>query len=292
MNYQNKLNAAIQFGLLVDAIEEDEQIHRTATVAKPRNKNGWYVSYGDLLVMGDWVTGHTEVWKPNGYQRSFIDAKRIKEAIARNKEQRCEEQKRAAIRARTQYQQAQQVAIHPYLSAKGIETADGLKLAGSWLIVPLYDVETNELVNLQRIAPDGTKLFLKGGQITGAGCPICLTDEPTSRMFICEGYATAASVHHITHQPVIAAMNAGNLLPVAKAVMKRWPDVEIVIAGDDDWLTEQETGTNPGKLKAIEAANAIGAKVSFPPFTTEHKKAGLTDWNDYYSVTSNKAVAK
>jgi putative DNA primase/helicase len=291
MNYQNKINAAIQFGLLVDYIEEDEQIHRVATLAKPKRKNGWYVSYGDLLVMGDWVTGITKVWKPQGQQRSFIDAKRIKEAIDRSKQQKREVQQKAAINARVQYQQAQQVAVHPYLSAKGLDTADGLKLAGKWLLVPLYDVATNQLVNLQRIAPDGTKLFLKGGQITGTGCPIQLMDEPSSRVFICEGYATAASIHHVTSQPVIAAMNAGNLMPVAKAVKQRWPEAEIVIAGDDDWLTEQETGINPGTFKALEAANAIGAKVSFPPFTLEDKKAGLTDWNDYYLATSNKAVA-
>ena len=291
MNYQNKINAAIQFGLLVNYIVEDEQIHRVATLAKPKRKNGWYVSYGDLLVMGDWVTGITKVWKPQGQQRSSIDAKRIKEAIERSKQQKREVQQKAAINARVQYQQAQQVAVHPYLSMKGISAADGLRLAGKWLLIPLYDVKTNELVNLQRIAPDGTKLFLKGGQLTGTGCPIQLMAEPISRVFICEGYATAASIHHVTSQPVIAAMNAGNLMPVAKAVKQRWPGAEIVIAGDDDWLTEKETGTNPGKFKALEAANAIGAKVSFPPFTLEDKKAGLTDWNDYYLANSNKAVA-
>lgn len=63
-------------------------------------------------------------------------------------------------------------------------------------------------------------------------------------------------------------MNAGNLLSVAKAVVKKWPNSEIVIAGDDDWLTENDIGFNPGKTKATEAANAIGAKVSFPPLHT------------------------
>jgi putative DNA primase/helicase len=291
MSYLSKLNAANQFGLLVDCIEEDEQIHRVATLSKPNNKNGWYVSYGELLIMGDWVTGITEVWKPEGHQRNFIDSKRIKEAIERSKQQKREVQQQAALNARKQYVQAQQVAVHPYLSAKGIAVAHGLRLAGKWLLIPLYDLATNQMVNLQRIAPDGTKLFLKGGQIKGTGCPIQLTEEPILKVFICEGYATAASIHHVTSQPVIAAMNANNLLPVAKALKRRWPEAEIVIAGDDDWLTEQETGVNPGKSKALEAANAIGAKVSFPPFTPQDKKAGLTDWNDYYLATSSKAVA-
>ena len=291
MNYQNKLNAAIQFGLLVESLQEDEQIHRVATQAKPKGKNGWYVAYGDLLVMGDWLTGITETWRPDGLKRNFEDMKRIKEAIERSKQQKLSCQLQAATEVKAQYQNAHHATVHPYLANKGIEAAEGLKISGHWLLVPLYDIETNELVNIQRIAPDGTKLFSKGGQISGVGCPIGVSSNPTQSMFICEGYATAASIHLMTNQPVIAAMNAGNLLHVAKAARQRWPDVELVIAGDDDWLTEQDIGINTGKAKATEAANATGAKVSFPPFTLEDKKAGLTDWNDYYLATSNRGVA-
>jgi putative DNA primase/helicase len=286
-----QLGAALNFGLLVDSIEQDEQLHRIATQLKPKGKNGWYVAYGDLLIMGDWLTGITETWKPEGHQRSLADRRLIREAIDGSKQQKLSNQRQAALNARAQYQQAKQVAVHPYLSNKGISSPDSLRLSGKWLLVPLYDVMTNELVNLQRIAPDGTKLFSKGGQITGAGCPICLDDKPIDQIFICEGYATAASIHHMTSKPVIAAMNAGNILPVAKAVKKRWPRVDIVIAGDDDWLTEQELGFNSGKDKSIEAAHIVGAKVSFPPFTLEEKKSGLTDWNDYYLAYNNKVVA-
>jgi putative DNA primase/helicase len=76
---------------------------------------------------------------------------------------------------------------------------------------------------------------------------------------------------------------------VAKAVKARWPASIIVIAGDDDAKTEQQSGINPGVKKATEAAAAIKAQVSFPPFTPEQKQAGLTDWNDYY--TNKKAAA-
>lgn len=290
MNYQNQLNAAIQFGLLIDHIEQDEQIHRVATQLKPKGKNGWYIAYSDLLIMGDWLTGITETWKPEGHQRTLADRRLIKEAIERSKQQKLMNQQQTALDARSQYQQAKQVAVHPYLTDKGIGSADGLRISGKWLLVPLYDVITNELVNLQRIAPDGAKRFLKGGRITGTGCPIFLGDKPTEQMFICEGYATAASIHHMTNKPAIAAMNSGNLLPVAKAVKERWPNVDIVIAGDDDWLTEQELGFNPGKDKSIEAAYIVDAKVSFPPFSPEHKRAGLTDWNDYY-IATNREVA-
>ena len=40
---------------------------------------------------------------------------------------------------------------------------------------------------------------------------------------IAEGYATAASLHEATGLPVIVAFDAGNLLPVAQAIHKRYP---------------------------------------------------------------------
>ena len=120
MSYQNMLNAAIQFGLLVDNIEQDEQLHRVATQLKPKGKNGWYVAYGDLLIMGDWLTGITEIWKPEGHQRSLADTRLIREAVERSKQQKLSNQRQAALDARAQYQQAKQVAVHPYLSNKGI----------------------------------------------------------------------------------------------------------------------------------------------------------------------------
>ena len=61
MNYTEQLNAALNFGLLVDVLECDGQLHRVSTQLKSKGKNGWYIAFNEspTLVMGDWQTGRT-----------------------------------------------------------------------------------------------------------------------------------------------------------------------------------------------------------------------------------------
>jgi putative DNA primase/helicase len=293
---KTQLNAAIHFGLQVEFIEQDERLHRVGTQLKPKSKNGWYIAYNNFLIMGDWQTGITQTFKLGTHQQTRVDNQRIKKSIERNRREKEALRIQTASYATQMYQHASLVVVHPYLSHKGIEAADGLKLVRNQLLVPLYDLLSGKVENLQRIFPNGAKRFLKNGRITGLCCPYGILNnqsnwpERLTKVFICEGYATAASIYQMTQQPVLAAMNANNLLPVAKYALKKWPGIEIVIAGDDDYLTEQSTGINPGKVKAYEAANRLGVKVSFPPFTPEHKRAGLTDWNDYYIATRGEVA--
>jgi putative DNA primase/helicase len=295
MNNKSMLSAALDFGLLVNYIEKNEQVQRVATLTKPRSKNGWYIAYGDFLIMGDWLTGTTETHKPDGYQQTRQDNERIKQSIERHKKEKSCLQNQTANYARQTYESAAEVAVHPYLTSKGLDSSDGLKIVKNQLLVPLVNLMSQQVENLQRIFPDGAKRFLKHGRITGL-CYPCgfkngLWSKQLEKVFICEGFATAATIYQMTQQPVLAAMNANNLLPVAKLALKKWPGSEIVIAGDDDYLTEQSTGINPGKAKAFEAANLLGVKVSFPPFLPKHKKAGLSDWNDYW-LDSNRGAAQ
>jgi putative DNA primase/helicase len=291
----SKLTAAINFGLMVDHIERDEQIHRVPTNSNPRSKNGWYVAYNDCLVMGNWQTGEVETFKPSGHKVSRTDREQIKKSIERAKLVKRQQQEAAALLAREQYTQAADAVTHPYLTAKGINGIEGLKVANNQLLVPLIDLNTGMIKNIQRIYPDGAKRFLKNGQITGLCCGLLnrqiVMPENVTEFYICEGFATAASIFQMTGQPVIAAMNAGNLLSVSKLAKSKWPNANITIAADDDWVTHQKYGVNPGKEKAIEAANAIGASVSVPPFTADQHMSGLSDWNDYW-LDSNRSEAQ
>ncbi|AYA64175.1 toprim domain-containing protein [Alteromonas sp. RKMC-009] len=284
MSVVSRERAAIEFGLQVSAILDDGALHRVPTKAKPKAQNGWYVSFGDVLVMGDWQTGLTATWKGEGNQLTKAEQRRIRQAIDNAKRTKSQQRKSTALRAVQMFNAGVRFTAHPYLTNKGIENAEGLRVQGQWLLIPLFDVASGNLVNLQRISPDGQKLFLKGGQITGTACFIGVDDglSYSETFFICEGYATGSTLHKITSQPVLAAMNAGNLLPVSIAAKRKWPVSEFVIAGDDDYLTFTKHGTNPGQEKAAAAAVAINAKVSYPPFTLEQKKRGMTDWNDYY----------
>jgi putative DNA primase/helicase len=292
----SNVSAANKFGLVVDFIEKDGQLRRVATQSKPNSKNGWYVAHDDILIMGDWVTGIVETFKSDGLTLTRDDKEEIRKSIKHKKLEKIKLQHQTAELSREQYLQSESAVYHPYLNAKGINPVDGLKIVNNQLIVPLYDLKTGLIKNLQRIYPDGSKRFLKNGQVTGLCFPCGLLNHQMgmpkniTELYICEGFATAASMFQITGWPVLASMNAGNLLAISKLAKSKWPNADIVIAGDDDWLTHQKYGTNPGKEKAIEAANAIGANVSIPPFTAAQHMNGLTDWNDYWLDSNSGAV--
>jgi len=151
------------------------------------------------------------------------------------------------------------------------------------LLIPLINIGNNsgEILNIQSIYPDGTKRFMKEALVKGLCFPIGEQKTDIETLYIAEGFSTAATVHLLTKELVLAAMNAGNLKSVALLARKRWPTAKIVIAGDDDWCTKQRTGINAGFDKAREAAVAIGGFTCFPPFTESQRKENLSDWNDY-----------
>jgi putative DNA primase/helicase len=76
--------------------------------------------------------------------------------------------------------------------------------------------------------------------------------------------------------PALAAYDSGNLLSVATALHQRYPDKAIVIAGDDDHPTEN----NPGREKALAAAEAVAGVAMSPNLSAEQRAQGLTDFND------------
>lgn len=70
-------------------------------------------------------------------------------------------------------------------------------------------------------------------------------------------------------------MNAGNLLPVGEHLRRHHPDAVLIIAGDDDRLTEG----NPGKTAAIKAAAALGCGLVLPLWPA-NAPLYLSDFND------------
>jgi len=63
---------------------------------------------------------------------------------------------------------------------------------------------------------------------------------------------------------------------VATSIRERWPEKAIIIAGDDDHRIEN----NPGREKALAAAEAVAGVAIFPNFSAEQRAQGSTDFND------------
>lgn len=257
----------------------DGTIHRFRVPDdKPGSLNGWYVLYLDGIAsgaFGSWKTGDTSTWcsrEPVDAREAAQIRERVDQARRQREAEQHQRQQQAAELANRWWRNARRAAPdHPYLVAKAVRS-HSLRQRGADLLVPLY--LDARLINLQRIAPDGTKRFLPGGRVKGAYSPVG-SIMSGAQICICEGWATAASLHQHGGYVVAAAMNAGNLISVAMGLRARYPGQPLIIAGDDDRLTEG----NPGRKAANAAAVAVGAPVAFPEWP-EGAPDVLTDFND------------
>lgn len=193
-------------------------------------------------------------------------------------------QAQAATDAAHRWESASDTGESAYLVRKGVQ-AHGLRFArDGWLLVPMRD-EAGQLWNVQRIAPDKPadgpeKLFLPGGRKSGLWHLLGMVQaNPGAVLLVAEGYATAASLHEATGYPVAVAFDAGNLGKVARALRQQYPAALLAICGDDDRDTEARTGNNPGRDKAMSAAQAVNGLALFP----DGLPPGGSDFNDLHA---------
>lgn len=261
-----------------DRIEPDGVLHRFFVEGDRRgSRNGWYALHLDgraAGIFGSWKTGFRSTWAADGKRLKDAEHEAFTELIqaARTKAQaeRRDEHEVRAIEARAIWTAAVRAnPMHPYLIAKGVQ-AHTLRQSGAVLLVPLFDMH-GLLWNVQRIMPDGGKRF-RPGRAGGLYSPIGDLMNP-ALLLICEGWATGATLHEDSRHPVLCAMNAGNLLPVAKAARAAWPCADLVICADNDRKTEG----NPGLTAATAAAKATGARLAVPEFP---EGVSGSDFND------------
>jgi len=257
----------------------DSQLHRFRVEGdKNGSKNGWYVLFGDNNpkgVFGSWKLGTNDIWSLKNFreytpQEKAEWAKQQAEAKKERDKAQALTHKEARAEAERLWSKAKpEIGNHKYLRDKGIQ-AYNIRSDGFKLLIPLRDTK-GVLHSLQTIDPTGRKLFLSGGAIKGNYFGI---GKPKDTLVVVEGYSTGVSIHEATGYGIAVAFNAGNLLPVAKALREKFPDIEIIIAGDNDAWTEG----NPGKRQATEATQAIKGKFVIPEFINTESKP--TDFND------------
>lgn len=250
----------------------DGQLHRFHIEGhKKGSLNGAYRLYIDNRPAGyfqDFKSGISQKWRSSGNSYVSTDViKRIKEANHQREIEARKKQEAAAKKATGIWQKSKSVnnqVDHHYLVKKCIQP-HGARLYHEALVIPIHN-ESNQIVNLQFIDPEGDKRFLAGGR--KRGCFYVIGDV-TPFILIAEGFATGASLYENTRQRVVIAFDAGNLLLVAQSIRKLNPDNEIIICGDND-------ASDVGQKKANDAALAIGGKVLIPPTAGQ-------DWNDVLS---------
>ncbi|WP_406917125.1 primase-helicase zinc-binding domain-containing protein [Klebsiella oxytoca] len=164
-----------------------------------------------------------------------------------------------------------------YLTGKGLGGFTFPMLPDGSILLPLVD-EAGAVVAAQTITRAGVKRLVAGSAKRGAYHAVNTAEDPQT-VLIAEGLATALTCHLIrTDALTVAAIDAGNLLPVAEVMRRKYPQAQIIIAADNDHQQggPESGGTNTGKDAAEKAALSVAGWVSLPP--TECK----ADWNDYH----------
>lgn len=307
----------------------DGKIHRIDVADKKRgNKNGWYRGFSDgrpNAVFGDYTKGQDRAstgmkWKSmsSNFSTGYDPAKAAEMKAEYEAKKAAAEKELLEAQLKTADMLDKEFASapaandqHPYLEAKGVKNHD-LKLdkRGN-LLMPLRDVD-GKLWAVQRIGrpdPKTGKTFkmigamrTKEEKAQGIKHPakmdgtFFVIDEKalssSKQIVIVEGYSTGATVHEATKLPVIVAVHSGNLEKVAESLAKKYPEKQIMIAGDNDLSNELKGKENVGKLKAEAAALAVKGEVALPSFTKEELAKGASDWNDLAKSRGIKEVKK
>lgn len=276
---QQLLDAIADAGLTPpDYVELDGKVHRFRSGTKGSkgagDKSGWYVAFSDGIAAGRfgcWRAGIEQTWRAES-DRQFSAAEEM--ALARRMAEA--QALRDAERKRSQEAAADTVSAiwdgctyasagHPYLARKNVQPHGARATGDGRLVVPLYD-ESGALCSLQYIAADGSKLYHSGGK-TGGAFWVLGSIEGATKIYLAEGFATAATVYEATGVPCVVTYSASNLVPVAGFWREKMGTLfELVVVADND-----VSGT--GQKYADQCAAKYGARVVMPP---EHG-----DINDY-----------
>ena len=276
-------------GLTPPDVIEPGKICRFPTKADRKDSAGWCILFVDGIPageFGDFRSGVREKWRAEmgrkltpqetvAYRNQQEEFRRARESLE------VERRSRARQNAATIWQASEPASRdHPYLGRKGIGS-HGLRVHNGALVIPVCD--DGKLQSLQFIEPDGSKKFLRDGRVKGSYYPIGL---PEGRLCVAEGFATAASIHESTGCASVVAFDSGNLLAVAQKMRAKFPDIDLVICGDDD----VEHPENIGMKKAREAAQAVDALLAVPDYSGKDRPAGASDFNDLHLYAGLEAV--
>lgn len=301
MNLQQHMNAN-GFEITPQHVPINQHIRFPGVGKKFSNRAGWAIqSETGLVTYGDFATGSQFVWitedsKPMTLEQKRELSQRIAKECAKAERVQLERQKQACREVSWIWgnQTADAPNNHGYLIRKQSEihsvkvVDDGpYKTA---LIVPVVGTQEpflGVMQSAQFIFPDGRKQFYPAGKVANGYWEIQWIEK--ALIVIAEGFATGATLakHYTPDCSVLIAFNANNLLSVARAFREANPDEQIIIAGDNDWQTMRKTGFNPGKEKAIQAAQAVNGSVSIPEFAEGETGS---DWNDRYLLDLKRGV--
>lgn len=283
---------------------------------KAPEKTGWYVIYEHLTsdhrtiycgAYGDWRQGEKGSWqriKPKGGRLSAEDRevmkKRAEEGQRKAAEAEARKHRTAARRAAAMWKKLPEKGTSLYVERKRV-VAFGLRYSkkSGAALVPMRRVKDGQLSGLQVLYPQvqadtgrDKSYWPYGLEKEGAAHIIGPDPEPGDVVLVCEGYATGASLHMATNLPTVVCFDAGNLLPVGKALRERYPGRQLLFCADDDWKTViNGKPHNTGRIRAENAATVTGGQVVLPVFDNDREER-WTDFNDLHCAEGLETVRR
>lgn len=252
-----------------------------------------------LAWFGDYKTGKKGEWKSelNGAGNSKELQKLVEAALETERLERERVWVDEARGVQLRWDDFSTLGSSPYLERKGIRELYGARVSPNEcgdpiIVVPLRDV-TGKLWNYQRIYSQklshGDKFFEEACRIEGCFHLLgsvgveTIDKETVESFYVCEGFATAASVamaFGAGHSGfTVAAFNAGNLQAVCTELRGTFTKAKIVVCADNDAYTViNGREVNVGLDKGRRAAGAVGGSLVYPCF--KYASKGLTDFND------------
>ena len=267
-----------------DIVNADGVIHRFHNTGDRKNsENGWYILHPDFPQagsFGDWKRDIKKTFCVPIHQNHTTEL--IQQADRIGKIQHLmnrEQERRPSVDLWEGSLQATDNC--GYLLKKRVRS-HGLRYHGNAVIVPVSDCD-GVVHGVQRIWPDGTKKFTAGAAMRGN---FHLIGQPGGTLLIAEGYATAATLYECTGHAAVVAFYAGNMLPVAQAIRRKYPDTIIIMCADDD----SGTGDNPGLTAATAAARTVNGLLAVPVFQDMTTKP--SDFNDLFCLEGADIVRR
>jgi len=278
---QQLIDAIAYEGLTPPAtVHLDGKLHRFKS-DKSKNKNGWYVAYGDGRPAGHFGCWRRQIdvsWRAEGGPQmtpaeEIAHAKRMAEMrAARDVEMARQHEVIAQVAEQIWGDLDPAPTDHPYLARKGVKPNGARVDTDGKIVVPLFGVD-GEISSLQYIDGDGSKRYHPGGEVKGKfwmiGKPV-----PEGVIYLAEGFATAATVHEVTGRPCVVSYSAGNLVDVAGTLVALYGQRITIVADNDKG--------NVGQRAAEQAAAKHGVRYVVPPIPG--------DANDYVQAGKDLAA--
>lgn len=261
------LNRIKSAGVLENSVIADGQKHRIAVDGdKGKEQSGFYVLHSDGVANGYFMnnrTGEEIRWSSKEHSMTPDEKAEMRALYNAKKAEREQADKILTEKAEkalyAKFMNKETVSEHTYLSNKMIEPTSNI-YAGqdNTITIPLFNVD-GRLKSAQYIDENGEKRFAKNTNKVGVFHIVegTVSDLKSAKsIVIAEGYATAASINEALNNKdvkVIAAMSANNIEHTVKAITEKYPDMNIVIAADNDL-------TNKVGNIGLNAANAVQNK--------------------------------